>query len=68
MAFDSNAISAAILTGAYLGKSSAEPDLYMTVYADFLRRIESLGSTAQTDSDERERRRPKGAYEYKRST
>lgn len=66
MESDDKSISAAILTAAYLDKSSANVDRFMNVYVDFLTRISNLDAAAQTRSDESERRKPSGAYEYKR--
>jgi len=64
----SSAISASILTAAYLGKESAEMDRYMAVYADFLKRIESWSEGRQTRQDEAQRRKPSALYEYKKTT
>ena len=60
-------IPAAILTAAYLDKSSANIDRFMSVYGDFLARLTHHDPSAQTKSDESGRRQPAGAYEYKRT-
>ena len=61
-------ISAAILTAAYLQGSNLDPDQYVSVYVDFLRKIEGLSSETQRQSDESNRRRPRSSYHYTKST
>ena len=68
MTSDDKSISAAILTAAYLDKSTADIERYMSVYSDFLSRIGGMNTEAQSRSDERERRKPNNSYEYKRTS